>query len=356
MTIRELYNDPKFAASFAGKKRFVNAVLSENKNIKRKNVEDELRKIDSYTLHKPTRRTKLFRRIYTKGIGYIYQIDLIDMTKFENENDGYRWLITIIDAFSKKAWAFKLKRKTSRAILNVMKPFLESNTPKKMEFDQGMEFYNSSFLNLLKTLKIEYYSVYSDRKCAIVERFNRTLKTRMYRSFTARGSKRWIDILEDLVNGYNNTPHSSIKHKPNDVNKENEILVRRILFPKERKQKIYTKAYFKIGDTVRIQKKKATFQKGYEQTYSYEVFEVYEVRKTYPVTYRIKDYKGGEIKGSFYKSELQLVNKSDNIWPVKDVLDTRKHRGVTEYLVNFVGYPETLTEWIPQNQLFNNAD
>ena len=356
MNIKKLYNDPKFSASFAGKKRFVNAIISKNKNLKRKKVEEELKKIDSYTLHKPARKTKLFRRIYTKGIRYIYQIDLIDMTKFKNENDDYRWLITIIDTFSKKAWAFKLKRKTSKAIMNVMKPFLLSNTPTKMEFDQGTEFYNASFLNLLKTLKINYYSVYSDRKCAIVERFNRTLKTRMYRSFTARGSKRWIDILPDLVNGYNNTPHTSIKYKPNDVNKTNEHLVRRILFPKEKKQKIFTKTYFKIGDTVRILKKKATFQKGYEQTYSYEVFEVCELRKTYPVTYRIKDYKGEEIKGSFYKSELQLVNKSDSIWPVKDVLNTRKHRGVTQYLVNFVGYPETLQEWIPQNQLFNNAN
>ena len=77
--------------------------------------------------------------------------------------------------------------------------------------------------------------MYSDRKCAIVERFNRTLKTRMYRTFTARGGHKWIDILEDLVNGYNNTRHSSTKFAPNDVNEENEHYVRENLYPQIKK-------------------------------------------------------------------------------------------------------------------------
>ena len=109
------------------------------------------------------------------------------MSKYENENDGYRWFITIIDTFSKKAWAFKLKRKSGKAIVGVMKPFLEQHKPKKIEFDQGKEFYNQPFLDLLKRLKIIHFGVYSEHKCAIVERFNRTLKTRMFHSFTASG-------------------------------------------------------------------------------------------------------------------------------------------------------------------------
>ena len=117
------------------------------------------------------------------------------MSKYENENDGYRWFITIIDIFSKKAWAFKLKRRSGKAILKVMELFLEQQKPKKIEFDQGKEFYNHPFLNLLLRLKIKYFSVYSDHKCAIVERFNRTLKTRMFRSFTANGNRRWVDNL-----------------------------------------------------------------------------------------------------------------------------------------------------------------
>lgn len=356
MDLKKLYTDPKFSGSFSGKQRFIKAVRSQDRNIKKEDVEKILRSIDSYSLHKPLRRPKLFRRIYTKGIKYLFQIDLIDMTKFENENDGYRWFITIIDTFSKKAWAFKIKRKAGKNIVEIMEPFLEETKPKKIEFDQGKEFYNQPFLKLLRRLRIIHFSVYSEMKCAIVERFNRTLKTRMYRSFTARGNKRWVDILQDLVDGYNDTIHSSIGFKPNDVTKRNEYLVRRMLFPKIIKKKQHTKAAFKVGDTVRLAKKKSTFQKGYEQTYSYEVFEIKEVKKTYPVTYGIKDYKGEVIEGSFYKSELELVDKSDDIWPVNKVIKSRKYRGETQYLVNFIGYPESLTQWIPQNQLFNNAD
>ena len=189
MDYKRLYSDPKFSAAFSGKNRFIKAVRAQNRNVKRKDVEKSLRSIDSYSLHKPLKRPKLFRRIFSKGINYIFQIDHIDMTKFEKENEGYRWFITIIDTFSKKAWAFKMQRKSGNAIVTVMQPFLEENKPSKIEFDQGKEFYNRPFLNLLKRLKIKYFSVYSDKKCAMVERFNRTLKTRMYRSFTARGSK-----------------------------------------------------------------------------------------------------------------------------------------------------------------------
>ena len=232
-------------------------------------------------------------------------------------------------SFSKKAWAFKMKRKSAKSIMSVMTPFLRSNTPQKMEFDQGTEFYNKSFLNLLKRHKIKHFSVYSDRKCAIVERFNRTLKTRMYRSFTARGSHKWVDVLDDLVNGYNNTKHSSTNFAPNDVNEQNENKVRRNLYPYVEKEVKHTLPRFKIGQTVRITKKKSIFQKGYEQTFSYEVFEVNEIKDTYPVTYGLKDYKGDLIEGSFYSSELQAVDVSDNIWPIEKIVSTRTRSGKT---------------------------
>lgn len=353
MDLKELYNDPKFTASFSGKQRFYHALKSKNKKIKYKTVDNALKSINSYTLHKPVNKPKLFRRIYTKGIKYLYQIDLVDMTKFENENDGYRWIITIIDTFTKKAWAFKIKRKSAEAIMSVMKPFLQKNTPQKIEFDQGKEFYNSKFINLLNKLKIKYFSVYSDHKCAIVERFNRTLKTRMYRRFTAQNNNRWVDILQDLIDGYNKTQHKSTKFSPNNVSSKNENEVRKNLYPKIKKDKKHMKHVFSIGDSVRITKKKNIFQKGYEKTWSHEVFYINEIKNTYPVTYGIKDYKGDLIEGSFYSNELQLIDVSDNIWPVEKIVSTRKRKGKTEYLVKFLGYSDEANTWIAQEELFN---
>ena len=136
MDIKRLYNDAEFPASFSGKKRFTDAVQSRYPTVTAKDVEKSLKATDSYTLHKPTQRTPLYRRIYTKGIAYLYQIDLVDMSKFADENNGYKWLITCIDTFSKKAWSFKMKNKTADSIMKVMKPFLLINRPQKLEFDQ----------------------------------------------------------------------------------------------------------------------------------------------------------------------------------------------------------------------------
>ena len=94
------------------------------------------------------------------------------MSSLAASNDSYKFIITIIDTFSKMAWAFGLKNKSATSIVQVMTPFLTENRCQKLEFDQGTEFYNGKFLALLKKLKIKHYSIYSDRKCAIVERYD----------------------------------------------------------------------------------------------------------------------------------------------------------------------------------------
>ena len=347
------YNDPAFPASFSGVERVFKTAKSLDPTKTRESVKKDLQAVDSYTLHKPVRKPTLYRRTITHGIDYLYQCDLVDLIKYSRVNDGFKYIITIIDCFSKKAWAFKLKTKTGKAIVDVMTPFFKNNKPKKIQFDQGTEFYNKLFLSLLRKLKIHHYSVYSDKKAAIVERFNRTLKTRMFRHFTASGSYRWVDALQNLIDGYNKTEHSSTTFAPNEVNKRNENLVRMILFPKVKKTKAHSKPAFKVGDSVRITRKKSIFQKGYEQTYSHEVFTVHAIKPTYPVTYELRDYKGDVIKGSFYKSEIQRVDKSDNVWPIEKVVRSRKRAGKTEFLVKWVGYPDEANSWIPQSELFN---
>ena len=353
MNMKDLYEDPSFPGSFSGKNRFYKQLRNKGHLVSPKTVANSLKAIDSYTLHKPDKKPGLYRRIWTKGIKYLYQCDLVDLSSLHRYNDGYKWIVTIIDTFSKKAWALKMKNKSANSVVAIMEPFLRQNTPKKMQFDQGTEFYNKKFLRLLKELNIKHYSVYSDKKGAIVERFNRTLKTRMFKYFTSRGTHRWIDVLQDLIDGYNESKHRSIKHAPNDVTSANEILIRKILFPKVKKKKKFTKIRFKVGDSVRITRQKRTFQKGYEQLWSHEVFTISEIKDTYPITYGLKDYKGEEIKGSFYTSEIQIVDKSNSVYQIEKVLDKRTRRGQTEYLVKWQGYPNEANTWVPHFDLFS---
>ena len=350
MDLKSLYNDPKFTGSFSGQNQFIEALREVDPLIKRKDVIKYLKSDDAYTLHKPIQKPKRYRRVYTKGIAYLYQIDLVDMSSLSRQNRGYKWIINCIDTFSKKLWSFKTKRKTGQLITNALRPLLTATRPQKIQVDQGTEFYNSNFTNLLRRLNIQMYSTSSDKKSSIVERVNRTIKTRMYRAFTARGSHTWYNILDDLVNGYNNSFHRSIKCTPNEVTSVNENEIRDRLFPREIPG---SPPKFKTGDTVRISRAKSLFQKGYEQSWSYEVFEILNIKNTNPVTYEIKDFNSSPIKGSFYESELQVCDKSSGIFPIERIVRTRRSRGQRQYLVKFAGYPDIFNSWVNQQDLFN---
>ena len=253
------YKDPKFSGAFAGVKQFYRSLKQKYPRVKFKDVKNYLKKDDGYTLHKPVRKPPKYRRVYTKHIGYLLQMDLVDMSALANQNKNYRWILTVIDTFSKKFWAFKLKRKTGLAVTNALKDLLSTVKPIKVQYDDGKEFKNRHFQSLLRRLKITGYSVSSPNKACIIERMNRSLKTRMYRAFTSRGSRVWWDILPDLVAAYNSSYHRSIKRAPNDVNFENQSEVRDILFPPDTAPS--KPAKFKVGDTVRITREKSIFQK-----------------------------------------------------------------------------------------------
>jgi len=350
MSWKKLYTDSTFPGSFGGKKQFYREVRKVYPLVKYKDIEKFLIGNDSYTLHKPVKAPRLYRRVYTKFIGYLYQVDLVDMSQFSDENDGIHWIITCIDTFSKKAWAFKIKDKTGLSVTRAMERLLTEERPSKVQFDEGKEFLNRNFLGLLKRNGIQHYSTYSEAKCSIVERFNRTLKTRMFRAFTAQGNHRYVDILQNLVDGYNSSKHRSIGMAPNDVNLTNQNIVRKKLFPRVRKR--LQRNLFKIDQSVRVTRKKGIFQKGYEQSFSFEVFKITEVKNTYPVTYGISDYKGEPVLGSFYKEELQVVDKSDDIYLVEKIVDQRTYRRQRQYLVKWAGYPDAANTWVNEADLF----
>ena len=172
----------------------------------------------------------------------------------------------------------------------------------------------------------------------------------MYRMFTTQGSHVWFDKLDALVDSYNNSYHRSIKCAPNEVTHANEAVIRRRLYPALARP---SKAVFKVGQTVRVTRKKNVFQKAYLQSWSHEVFYISSVLKTNPITYNIRDYSGEAIKGCFYKSELQIVDKSSNIFTVESIVRRRKHLGRTQYLVKWQGYPNTFNSWVNQGDLFD---
>ena len=147
------------------------------------------------------------------------------------------------------------------------------------------------------------YSTFNEGKSVVAERFIKTLKNKIYKHITTIGKNVYIDVLDDTVKKYNNTVHSSIKMKPQDVTD-----IKYVEYSEETNKK---DPKFKIGDHVRISKYKNIFAKGYTPNWSEEVFVVNKVPNTVPWTYLINDLNGEEIKGSFYEKELQKTGQKE---------------------------------------------
>lgn len=298
-------------------------------------------------LHKPARRKYTRRSVTLKGLNDLYQADLVEMLPYAKENGGMRYILTMINCLSKFAIAIPLKSKTATEVLVKLEPILKKHKMKHLQTDDGKEWFNSKFAGLMARYKINHYSTYSETKASIVERLNRTLKEKMWREFTARGSYRWLNILPSIVRSYNNTRHKTIGMKPTDVRRKH---VKAILAVMNRKQSVQGKKLktpkFSLDDLVRISKNKRVFTKGYLPNWTNEVFKIYAVRPTRPVTYILQDSKGETIKGGFYEEELSKATTGD-VYLVEKIL---KRRG-NKMLVRWHNFDSSHDTWITDKDL-----
>eukprot|EP00794_Sanderia_malayensis_P001962 gene1962-biopygen1779 len=245
------------------------------------------------------------------------------MSYLKKENDSVTFLLACIDTFRKYAWVKPLRRKTSGEIVRAFHDILLERRPQKVTSDKGSEFMNKGFQELLKKDNIGFYTVNSEVKAAIVERFLRTLKGRMYRYFTARNTLSYIANLQEFVHSYNNTYHQSIGLRPSAVNKSNANIVREKLFGKQVTRR---QVNFKVGDYVRLNLKKRLFKKGYLQNYTEEIFKISKVfKERLPTMYEVEDVKGEKVSDRFYKEELQLVYVPKT-FIVEEVLKKKKRK------------------------------
>ena len=229
-------------------------------------------------------------------------------------NKGFRFLLCVIDIFSKYAWVVPLKNEKGVSIADAFQKILNDSNrgeakskgrkPKKIWVDKGSEFYNNSFKKGLKDNDIEIYSIHNEGNSVIAERFTRTLKTKIYKYITSVSKNVYINKLDDIVGEHNNTYHRTIKMKPVDVKVDTYID-----FKKEVHDKIPKS---KVSNHVKISKYKNIFAKGYTPNWSEEVFVVSKIKNTVPWTYVINDLNGEEITGTFYEKELHKTNQQES--------------------------------------------
>ena len=280
------------------------------------------------------------------GINHQWQADLVDMRSLSRVNANYNYLLTCIDILSKFAWAVPLKNKTGSALIDGFKTILNSGRkPRTLQTDKGTEFLNGQFQSFLKKRNIKFFTTQNETKASVVERFNRTLKTKMYKYFTATNSRAYLKVLPKLLSAYNHAFHRSIKAAPTSVNNQNAETIWKNLYNTSPSVKA-TKFKFDVGDTVRISMTTRPFRKGYLPSWTTELFTISARIPRRPPVYKLKDYDGEELEGTFYEQELQRVVKSDDLYQVEKVLRKRKKWGKTEYFVKWVGYPDKFNSWV----------
>ena len=244
-------------------------------------------------LHKPIIRKFNKRKVYSQFKDNIWGADLADMQSLSRKNKGIKYLLCVIDLYGKYAFVIPLKDKKGISIVNAFDKIIKQSNrkPNKIWVDQGGEFYNNVFEKWLSDIDINMYSTYNEGKSVVAERFIRTLKNKLYKHMTATGKNVYYIVLDDVVNKYNNTKHSTIKMKPIDVKNDKRVYI------DEHNEK--------VGDRSRISRYKNIFAKGYAPNWSSEIFIVDKINDTVPYTYNLKDLNDEEITGSFYDKELQ---------------------------------------------------
>ena len=280
------------------------------------------------------------------GNNKIWAADLADMRAFAKYNNGFNFLLLVIDTFNKYGWIIPLKDKKGETMVKAFKTiFKEGRTPGKLWTDKGTEFYNKDMNDLRKLYDIELYSTENVEKSSIAERWIRTMKEKMFKYFTDNNTNKYIDVLPKLVKDYNNTVHTSTKLTPVEASKEeNELKVYRNLYP-DRYKKNQQIPKFSVGDEVRISKKKKVFEKGYTTRWTEEIFTIKEIRETNPITYKLEDLQGEEIKGTFYEPELQKTEQQ--VFRIEKII--KKEKGKS--LVKWKGYPDKFNSWVNNKDL-----
>ena len=256
-------------------------------------------------LHRKVVRKFQKRRIITKGIDDIWAADLLIMSQYARQNRGYKYILNVIDTFSKYLFSVPLKKKTGKESAEAFSNIIKNNRrcPTKLHVDRGKEFVNKDFEKMLKKHDILMYHTFNEEKSAIAERVNRTINEKLKVRFEVAQNHRWIDVLPKIVKEYNEQDiHRSIGTTPAQVVKSNEDEIREKLYPLDEFK--LNKPAFHIGDPVRIPCYKNLFANKYRRNWTKEIFFVTEVHLTDPVTYCIQDANEEPILGHFYKQEL----------------------------------------------------
>lgn len=352
-TLHDLYYDPEQSGSFAGVEALYRQAKEQDPGVSRKRVKQFLKTQDTYTKHRDARRHYPRLQTIVGDIDKQWQADLVDLRELGRQNSGHKFILTVIDCFSKYAWAIPLKKKDSATLVAAFRQLFQQahpRHPRRLQTDKGKEFLNREVQKYLAEEGVHHFTTESDMKAAMVERFNRTIKNRMWRYFTANNTRRFIEVLPKLIKAYNNAYHRTIGMKPSEVRAEHVPAIWRRVYrpPRPRKARV------KVGEAVRVSSSKTTFEKGYAPNWSDEVFRLTSLQPDSRPVYKLADLRGEDVKGRFYPEEIQSIQYTiPERFVVEKILKERRKKGGKELLIKWQGYSSRYNSWIDSTDLHN---
>jgi hypothetical protein len=284
--LASLYYDPSKPSEFSTLAKLQAAVrMTKGKEKLSRVMQKWLRQQDAYTLHKPVRKRFYCNPYTVNNVMDVWEADLLDVQNLRKYKNGYNFVLTVIDIFSKFLHGVPLKTKAAPTITTAFQSILNDRKytkpykrrPLVLRTDRGKEFLNSTFQNMLQREGIELQICKNpDVKCSVVERVQRTIREKLNKYFTYKNTYRFIDVLPKFIKGYNATVHIAIGMAPANVT-DKDILTIWNTLTAQRYRTRSGKSRFRIGQHVRISKGKMKFAKGSEQNYSTEMFRVVKV-------------------------------------------------------------------------------
>ena len=357
--LRRIYYDPSHPASYEGEKALYKAVRREKKfNISHKQIRNWLQNQDAYSLNKSVKRNFQHGCVIVSSIDDQWDADLASFAYDADANDGYRYLLVVIDIFSRYGWIEPIKDKSSKEIVHAFNKILnKGRKPRRLRTDAAKDFTSKRFQENLKSKNINHFTTHSEKQANYVERFIKTIKSRIWRHIRSQNSRRYIDVLQKLVDSYNKSWHSGILSEPINVNKGNENrLWWQMYWPKDfgvkkDEKKVgdkKVKFLFKVGEKVRISHLRSAFQWEYDIKWSGEIFKISKrfVRQGQPM-YRIIDWFNKPVKGTFYQKELQKVNvKTSDIFKIDKILKYKGRGKNKQAKIRWLNWPKKFDSWV----------
>jgi transposase InsO family protein len=367
--LNRIYTDPSHAASYSGPQRLKREIDREGKfKVDRKEILSFLESKDTYSINRPIHRRHKRNRIVVSGIRQQYDMDLCDMSRLRRYrgNRGTRYLLTVIDVFSRFAFVMPLRDKSGTSVAQALEVVLTGDLkPQRFRSDRGAEFKSKAVTDLLRRKGVKQYFTSTDLKCQPVERFNQTLKNSVYKWCYENRSFAYVPVLDQIVDGYNHRVHSSLFGlSPSEVNETNQVGLWNKMYagsadprPDVRVPRARSFKYNE-GDLVRISLAKRTFERSYSQKFTEQIFKIRGryLRENVPV-YLLMDLEEEPIESTFYEPELQRVQKNLNDtleWEIERVLKRRNVGSRQEVLVRYRGLGPKFDRWIPRSSVGNN--